>query len=36
MNPVAALVVAAVVIAIASLIILYFSHGGSFPGSLPG
>jgi hypothetical protein len=36
MNPVAALVVAAVVIAIASLIILFFSHGGSFPGSLPG
>jgi hypothetical protein len=36
MNPVAAIVVAALAIGIVALIILFFSRGGSFPGSLPG
>jgi hypothetical protein len=30
------IVIALVVLAIASLIIMFFSHGGSFPSSLPG
>jgi hypothetical protein len=30
------IVIALIVLAIASLIIMFFSHGGSFPSSLPG
>jgi hypothetical protein len=30
------IVIALVVLAIASLIIMFFSHGASFPSSLPG
>jgi hypothetical protein len=30
------IVIAVIVLAIASLIIIFFSHGGSFPGSFPG
>lgn len=35
-TPVEKLVIAVVVIAVAALVIVLFSHGGSFPGSLPG